>query len=171
MTWQQQLWRVLCEQGSGFLTCWYLYTGSWTEDQTPQGGDAHTTTVSHSLSPPFLQQNNSFWLLQNMTSTPPLYYSLTLSMTSGPCLNIKTGFPGMRISIIKMKRSWDHHYHYNGNSYIDKTTSLYWDGSRMHISLSHLYPKNRRHFEYTRTIMMAILFSVACRRFMRIGGI
>ena len=40
----------------------------------------------------------------------------------GPCLNIKTIFPGMEITMIKKKRS----YLYNGDSYTGKTASLYW---------------------------------------------
>ena len=40
------------------------------------------------------------------------------SFSAGPRLNIKTIFPGMGISIIKISRSC---YLYNGNSYVGKT--------------------------------------------------
>ena len=44
---------------------------------------------------------------------------------SGPCLNIKIIFPGMEISIIKIRWSWPS-YLYNRNSYSHKTISLVW---------------------------------------------
>ena len=46
-----------------------------------------------------------------------------------PRFNIKTVFPGIGIPIMTIRWSWDHH-HYpgNGDSYIVKTASLYWDG-------------------------------------------
>ena len=48
--------------------------------------------------------------------------SKTRPWSPGTRLNIKTVFPCMVISIVKIRRSWD--CLYNGNSYTGKTTSL-----------------------------------------------
>ena len=64
------------------------------------------------------------WLVMTWRSKEP-----------GPHLNIKIVFPGMGISIIKMRRPWDGLIFINENSYSGKTTSLYWDGPQVISSM------------------------------------
>ena len=58
---------------------------------------------------------------------------LSLCNENPPGLTIKTIFPSMGISIIKIRRLRPS-YLYNGNSYTSKTTSLYWDGQQIPLT-------------------------------------
>ena len=68
-----------------------------------------------------------------------------------PCPNIKTVFRGMRISIIKIRRSWDSLIFIKGH-YAGKTVSLYmyWDSPQMSPIHSLLY------FPYSSTLLHCI---------------
>ena len=65
MTWQQQLKTVLCEQGSGFLTCLYPCTGSSMGGQILPDGAAHTMVASNFLWFPFLQWKHKIRTLKH----------------------------------------------------------------------------------------------------------
>ena len=65
---------------------------------------------------------NPFFLLNSIF----IYASLVLA-THVPCFNIKIIISAMSISIMKkIRQSWDH-FIYNGNLYVGKMTSLYWN--------------------------------------------
>ena len=70
--------------------------------------------------------NNCQNILTAVPHLPKFPHNL-LSLASGPNFNIKTIFPCMEISIIKIRLSWDYRL-CNGNPYIGKIASLYWDG-------------------------------------------
>ena len=56
------------------------------------------------------------------------YHSVTVNASWAPS-QLKTVLPGMRMFIIKIRRSWDRLNFYNGNSHTGKMISLYWDGA------------------------------------------
>ena len=98
--------------------------------------------------------------------------SLMLNRT-GPRLNIKGVFPGMGISIIKIRRSWDRlifimDFHHkdktvvrsshlyrvnNGNSYTRKTTYLYWDEPLFFLIVRNYFMSVSLIIHYNRIIM------------------
>ena len=69
-------------------------------------------------------------------------------MSPGPRLNIKTVFPGLLISIMKIRWSSDSLHLYRGNPWNGKMPSLYWDGPQ--VATSH----------YGDVIMGAIAFQI-----------